>query len=65
MSSDVESESKAQISPLVGEFAAQLGEQDEQPLQQIGRALTILGEAPVRAIIAEALAIEAGGKAGT
>lgn len=61
MSSDVESESKAQISPLAGEFAAQLGEQDEQPLQQIGRALTILGEAPVRAIIAEALAIEAGG----
>lgn len=61
MSSEVDSESKAQISPLVGEFAAQLGERDEQPLQQIGRALEILGETPLRALIAEALAIEAGG----
>jgi hypothetical protein len=61
MSSDVESESKTQISPLVGELAAQLGEQDEQPLQQIDRALAILGETPVRAMIAEALAIEAAG----
>jgi hypothetical protein len=61
MSSDVGSESKTQLAPLVGELAAQLGEQDEQPLQQIDRALAILGEAPVRTIIAEALAIEATG----
>lgn len=61
MSSEVESKNNAQISPLVEELAAQLGEQDEQPLQQIGRALEVLGEAPVREIIAEALAIEVGG----
>ena len=61
MSSDVGSENKTPISPLVRELAAQLGEQDEQPLQQIDKALTILGEVPVRAITAEALAIEAAG----
>jgi hypothetical protein len=61
MSSEAKSEGQPQISPLVGELAEQLGEHEEQPLQQLSRAIAILGEAPLRAILAETLAIEAGG----
>jgi len=61
MSSETKSEPQTQISPLVAELAEQLGERDEQPLQQIGRAVASLGEAPLRAILAETLVIEAGG----
>ena len=47
--------------PLVAELAAQLSETEATPLRQIRRALATLGEERVRAFVAEALAVEAGG----
>src|SRR5918998_3519024 len=47
--------------PLVAAIAAQLGETASVPVRQIGRALATLGEERVRAVVAEALAVEARG----
>ena len=47
--------------PTVAEIAGVIGETAEQPLAQLATALEVLGEEALRAILAETLAIEAGG----
>ena len=47
--------------PAVTEIGGILGETAEQPLAQLATALEVLGEGALRAILAETLAIEAGG----
>ena len=47
--------------PVVAAIAAQLGESEPLPRRQIARALATLGEERVRALVAEALALEAQG----
>ena len=57
-------ESQAQTGPpepAVAEIAAQLGETRLTPLGEIARAVATLGEERVRAVVAEALAVEARG----
>ena len=47
--------------PVVAAIAAQLGETEQLPRRQLARALVTLGEERVRALVAEALAVEAQG----
>ncbi len=52
---------KAALRAIAGEIAAQLGETDPEPQRLIVRALRLLGEEQVHAIVARALAVEAAG----
>ena len=53
------SPSEHTTAPVVAAIAAQLGETEQLPQRQIARALAILGEERVRALVIEALTIEA------
>ncbi len=52
---------KAARRAIAGEIAAQLGETDPEPARLIVRALRLLGEEQVQAIVARALEVEASG----
>jgi hypothetical protein len=52
---------KAALRALAGEIAAQLGETEPEPGRLIARALRLLGEERVQAIVARALEVEAAG----
>jgi len=52
---------KAARRALAGEIAAQLGETDSEPARLIARAVRLLGEERVRAIVARVRAVEAAG----
>jgi len=52
---------KATRRALAGEIAARLGETDSEPQRLIARALRLLGEEQVRALVARALEVEASG----
>jgi len=52
---------KAAARAIAGEIAAQLGETDSEPARLITRAVRLLGEERVRALLARALAVEAAG----
>ncbi len=52
---------RATIDAITGEIAAQLGETEEEPIRQIRRAVRVLGEERVRALVAQTREIEAAG----
>ncbi len=52
---------RATLDAITGEIAAQLGETEEEPIRQIRRAVRVLGEERVRALVAQTREIEAAG----
>jgi len=52
---------RATIDASATEIAGQLGETEEEPIRQIRRAVRVLGEERVRALVAQTLEIEAAG----
>ncbi len=51
----------ARLAPVAGEIAAQLGETELEARRQIVRALRVIGEERTRAVVAQALDVEASG----
>ncbi len=49
------------LAPVADEIAAQLGETEDGPIRQIRRAVRILGEERVRALVARTFDVEAVG----